>query len=60
MACAIPQVLVPKRDDQLGLYYLTLNRMEHYHKGERRRDYVPGLTNNVRGDYVNFGTTYMV
>ncbi len=27
---AIPQVLVRNRDDQVGLYYLSLNRMEHY------------------------------
>ncbi len=26
---AIPQVLVRNRDDLVGLYYLSLNRMEH-------------------------------
>jgi hypothetical protein len=57
---AIPQVLVRNRDDQVGLYYLSLNRMEHYPNGERKRDDVPDLTNNVRVDYSIFGTTYTV
>ena len=55
---AIPQVLVRNRDDQVGLYYLSLNRMEHYPNGERKRDDVPDLSNNVRVDYSIFGTTY--
>ena len=57
---AIPQVLVRNRDDQVGLYYLSLNRMEHYPNGERKRDNVPDLSNNVRVDYSIFGTTYTV
>ena len=57
---AIPQVLVRNRDDQVGLYYLSLNRMEHYPNGERKRNDVPVLSNNVRVDYSIFGTTYMV
>ena len=57
---AIPQVLVRNRDDQVGLYYLSLNRMEHYPNGERKRDDVPDLSNNVRVDYSIFGTTYTV
>lgn len=57
---AIPQVLVRNRDDQVGLYYLSLNRMEHYPNGERKRDDVPDLSNNVRVDYSIFGTTYAV
>ena len=57
---AIPQVLVRNREDQVGLYYLLLNRMEHYTNGERKRDNVPDLSNNVRVDYSIFGTTYAV
>ena len=57
---AIPQVLVRNRDDQVGLYYLSLNRMEHYPNGERKRDDVPDLTNNVRVDDTLFGLTYSV
>ena len=57
---AIPQVLARNRDDQVGLYYLLLNRMEHYPNGERKRDNVPDLSNNVRVDYSIFGTTYTV
>jgi hypothetical protein len=57
---AIPQVLVRNRDDQVGLYSLSLNRMEHYPNGERKRDDVPDLTNNVRVDYSIFSTTYTV
>ena len=57
---AIPQVLVRNRDDQVGLYYMSLNRMEHYPNGERKRDNVPDLSNNVRVDYSIFGTTYTV
>ncbi len=57
---AIPQVLVRNRDDQVGLYYLSLNRMKHYPNGERKRDDVPDLTNNVRVDYPILGTTYTV
>jgi hypothetical protein len=55
---AIPQVLVRNRDDQVGLYYLSLNRLEHYPNGERKRDELPDLSNNVRVDYSIFGTTY--
>ncbi len=57
---AIPQVLVRNRDDQVGLYYLSLNRMEHYLEGDRKRDDVPDLSNNVRVDSSIFGTTYTV
>ena len=46
------------RDDQVGLYYLSLNRLEHYPNGERKRDEVPDLSNNVRVDYSIFGTPY--
>ncbi len=57
---AISQVLVRNRNDQVGLYYLSLNRMEHYPNGERKRDDVPDLTNNVRVDCSIFGATYTV
>jgi len=60
VAWAIPQVLECNRDNQVGLYYLSLNRMEHYPNGECKRDDVPDLSNNVRVDYSIFGTTYTV
>jgi hypothetical protein len=51
---------VLNRDDQLDLYYLSLNRMERYRNGGRKRDDVPDLSNNVRVDNSIFGTTYTV
>jgi hypothetical protein len=56
----IPQMLAPNCDDQVGLYYLSLNRMEHYLNGERKRYDGPYLTNNVRVDHSIFGPTDMV
>ncbi len=50
-------MLVRIRDDQVGLYYLSLNRMEHYPNGERKRDDVPNLSNNVWVANSIFGTT---
>ncbi len=48
------------RDDQVGLYYLSLNRMEHNPNGQCKRDDVPDLSNNVQVNYSIFGTTYTV
>ncbi|GEM_PF-672451 len=43
------------KDDQVGLLYLSLNRPEHYPFGERKRDDVPDLTQNILVDYSLFG-----
>ncbi len=43
------------KDDQVGLLYLSLNRHEHYPFGERKRDDVPDLTQNMLVDYSLFG-----
>lgn len=43
------------KDDQVGLLYLSLNRPEHYPFGERKRDDVPDLTQNMLVDYSLFG-----
>ena len=43
------------KDDQVGLLYLSLNRQEHYPFGERKRDDVPDLTQNILVDYSLFG-----
>jgi hypothetical protein len=51
-------VLVRNLDDQVGVYYLSLNRIEHYPNDERKRDDVPDLSNNVRDNYSIFGTNY--
>ena len=42
-------------DRQLGLIYMSLDRIEHYPHGERKIDAVPDLTNNMRFDYSIFG-----
>lgn len=43
------------KDDQIGLLYMSLNRKEHYPFGERKRDDVPDLTQNMLVDYSLFG-----
>ena len=60
MSRATLQVPVRNRDDQVGLNYLSINRIEHYPNGERKRNDEPDLSNNVRVDYSIFGTTYTV
>ena len=40
--------------------HLSLNRMEYYPNGERKRDDVPDLSNNVRVDDSIFGADYTV
>jgi hypothetical protein len=42
------------KDDLIGILYMSLNRTEHYPHGERKRDDVPDLTNNMRIDYSIF------
>lgn len=46
------------KDDQIGLLYMSLNRAEHYPFGERKRDDVPDLTQNMLVDYSLFGVEY--
>jgi len=50
--------MIENKDDQIGLSYQSFNRFEHYPHGERKRDDVPDLSNNVRIAYSLFGTTY--
>ncbi|MEO8498096.1 MAG: hypothetical protein ABI614_23770, partial [Planctomycetota bacterium] len=42
-------------DDMIGILYTSLNRREHYPHGERKKDKVPDLTNNMFVDYSLFG-----
>ena len=50
--------LLRDRDDQIGVLYQSFNRFEHYPHGERKRDDVPDLSNNMLIDYSIFGTEY--
>ncbi|HBR56092.1 MAG TPA: hypothetical protein DEA22_01255 [Blastocatellia bacterium] len=43
-----------KKDKQLGLLYMSLNRVEHYLHGVRDRQDVPDLSGNMRVDYSIF------
>jgi len=54
----VADTLIENKDDQIGLAYQSFNRFEHYLHGERKRDDVPDLSNNVLIDYSIFGTTY--
>ncbi|MDP2861175.1 MAG: hypothetical protein Q8N95_00110 [Desulfobacterales bacterium] len=54
----VAETMIENKDDQIGLAYQSFNRFEHYPHGERKRDDVPDLSNNVRIDYSIFGTTY--
>jgi hypothetical protein len=54
----VADTMIKNKDDQIGLAYQSFNRFEHYPHGERKRDDVPDLSNNVRIDYSIFGTTY--
>ena len=54
----ISETMINNKDDQVGLAYQSFNRFEHYPHGERKRDDVPDLSNNVRIDYSIFAVTY--
>ncbi len=54
----IADAMIENKDDQVGLAYQSFNRFEHYPHGERKRDDVPDLSNNVLIDYSIFGTQY--
>jgi hypothetical protein len=43
------------RDEMIGLLLMSMNRAEHYPYGERKKDNVPDLTNNMFIDYSLFG-----
>jgi hypothetical protein len=49
------KVLCANKDDLIGVLYMSLNRREHYLHGERKRDGVADLTNNMLIDYSLFG-----
>ncbi len=44
-----------EKDDLIGILYMSLNRVEHYPHGERKKDGVGDLTNNMLVDYSIFG-----
>ena len=54
----IAGVMLENKDDQIGVAYQSFNRFEHYPHGERKKDDVPDLSNNMFIDYSIFGTTY--
>ena len=43
------------KDDMIGIIYMSFNRWEHYPFGERKKDDVPDMTNNMLVDYSIFG-----
>ncbi len=43
------------KDEMIGILMMSLNRREHYPHGERKKDDVPDLTNNMFIDYSLFG-----
>ncbi|QCR36154.1 hypothetical protein [Nissabacter sp. SGAir0207] len=49
------QRLQDEDDEQLGLLYLSLNRLQHYKYGERKENGVTDLTGNMQVDYSIFG-----
>jgi len=51
----IAKVAKNNKDDMIGILYMSLNRTEHYLHGERKKDDVPDLTNNMLIDYSIFG-----
>lgn len=54
----VTDTMLRDRDDQIGILYQSFNRFEHYQHGERKRDDVPDLSNNMLVDYSIFGTVY--
>ncbi len=51
----ITKVAKQNKDDMIGILYMSLNKKEHYIHGERKKDDVPDLTNNMQIDYSIFG-----
>jgi len=54
----IAEAMLENKDDQIGVAYQSFNRFEHYPHGERKKDDVPDLSNNIFIDYSIFGTTF--
>lgn len=54
----VTENMMRDRDDQIGILYQSFNKFEHYPHGERKRDDVPDLSNNMLIDYSIFGTEY--
>jgi hypothetical protein len=52
---AVMKDLQNNKNDLIGALFMSLNRREHYRHGERKRDNVPDLTNNMWVDYSMFG-----
>ncbi|MFQ5991663.1 MAG: hypothetical protein ACE5NA_04415 [Nitrospiraceae bacterium] len=48
------ETLKENDDDLIGILYMSLNRREHYLRGERKKDDVWDLTNNMQVDYSIF------
>lgn len=51
----VAETMIKNKSDQVGLVYQSFNRFEHYPHGERKKDNVPDLSNNVLIDYSIFG-----
>lgn len=52
---AVLKSIAERKDLQLGLVYMSLNKTEHYPHGERKKDDVIDLTGNMTFDYSVFG-----
>lgn len=48
-------IIKENKDDLIGILYTSLNRKEHYPHGERNKERVSDLTNNMYIDYSIFG-----
>ncbi len=51
----IAKAVKENKDDLIGILYTSLNRKEHYPHGERKKEKVNDLTNNMQIDYSLFG-----
>lgn len=54
IANAAGKILQRNKHDMIGVLYMSLNRREHYLYGERKKDNVNDLTNNMFIDYSIF------
>ncbi len=48
-------ILRRRSDELIGLYYNSLNAVEHYPHGERKTNHSPGVSGNISVDYSLFG-----
>ena len=58
LAAQAGRLIANNKDDQVGVLATSLNRFEHYPKGERKRNGVRGANGNIFVDYTLFGTVY--